>query len=248
MPIDKAVNQAPQLDIIIDEEEMPDIEIVLEEDGSAVVNMAQDDADEVDFYANLAEVIDEDDLSQIAMDVGAMFEADKSSRSDWEQMYSKGMDLLGLKLEERTKPFRGAAGATHPMLTEAIVQFQAQAFKELMPAGGPVRTQIVGRETVEKTQQASRVQDFMNYQITQVMEEYTPEFDQLLFYTGYGGSSFKKVYYDGQLGRMVSKLCLADDVYIPYNGSSVMSQFTDYAARHHANPRSRGQSYGCAAH
>lgn len=225
MPIDKAINQAPQLDIILSEaEEMPDVEIVLEEDGSAVINMTEDDADEVDFYANLAEVIDEDDLSSIAMDVGAMFEADKSSRSDWEQMYSKGMDLLGLKLEERTKPFRGASGATHPMLTEAIVQFQAQAFKELMPAGGPVRTQVVGRETVEKTQQAARVQDFMNYQITSVMEEYTPEFDQLLFYTGYGGSAFKKVYYDHQIGRMVSKLCLADDVYIPYNGSSVMSQ------------------------
>ena len=225
MPIDKAINQAPQLDIILSEaEETPDIEIVLEEDGSAVINMTEDDADEVDFYANLAEVIDEDDLSDIGMDVGAMFEADKSSRSDWEQMYSKGMDLLGLKLEERTKPFRGASGATHPMLTEAIVQFQAQAFKELMPAGGPVRTQVVGRETVEKTQQAARVQDFMNYQITSVMEEYTPEFDQLLFYTGYGGSAFKKVYYDHQIGRMVSKLCLADDVYIPYNGSSVMSQ------------------------
>ena len=224
MPIDKALNQAPTLDIVVSEEEMPDIEIILEEDGSAVVNMTEDDADEVDFYANLAEVIDEDDLSDIAMDVGAMFEADKASRSDWEQMYSKGMDLLGLKLEERTKPFRGASGATHPMLTEAIVQFQAQAFKELMPAGGPVRTQVVGRETVEKTQQASRVQDFMNYQITSVMEEYTPEFDQLLFYTGYGGSTFKKVYYDHQIGRMVSKLCLADDVYIPYNGSSVMSQ------------------------
>jgi len=127
-------------------------------------------------------------------------------------------------MEERTKPFRGAAGATHPMLTEAIIQFQAQAFKELMPAGGPVRSQIMGKETVEKFQQAGRVQDFMNYQITTVMEEYTPEFDQQLFYTGYGGSTFKKVYYDYQLDRMVSKLCLADDVYIPYNGSSVVSQ------------------------
>ena len=225
MPINKAVNQAPKLDIVIDnEDEMPDIEIVLEDDGSAVINMTEDDANEVDFYANLAEVIDEDDLGKIALDVGAMYEADKSSRSDWETMYSKGMDLLGLKIEERTRPFRGAAGATHPMLTEAIVQFQAQAFKELMPAGGPVRTQVVGRETVEKTQQAARVQDFMNYQITSVMEEYTPEFDQLLFYTGYGGSTFKKIYYDRQLGRMVFKLCLADDVYIPYNGSSVVSQ------------------------
>jgi hypothetical protein len=139
-------------------------------------------------------------------------------------MYSKGLELLGLKIEERTKPFRGAAGAVHPMLTEAIVQFQSQAMKELMPAGGPVRTQIVGKETLDKSQQAARVQDFMNYQITSVMKEYTPEFDQLLFYTGYGGSAFKKIYYDEQLERMVSKLCLPDDVYIPYWGSSVMSE------------------------
>jgi hypothetical protein len=203
---------------------MPDIEIVLEEDGSAVINMSEDDADEVDFYANLAEVIDSDELATIGIEVSSLFQADKGSRSDWEQMYAKGLDLLGFRMEERTKPFRGASGATHPMLTEAIIQFQAQAFKELMPAGGPVRSQIMGKETVEKFQQAGRVQDFMNYQLTTVMEEYTPEFDQQLFYTGYGGSTFKKVYYDYQLERMVSKLCLADDVYIPYNGSSVVSQ------------------------
>ena len=139
-------------------------------------------------------------------------------------MYSKGLDLLGLKIDERTQPFRGAANASHPMLTESIVQFQSQAFKELMPAGGPVRAQVVGKETVDKAQQAARVQDFMNYQITSVMEEYTPEVDQALFYLGYGGSIFKKVYYDEQQGRMVSRLVLADDLYIPYNGSSVMSQ------------------------
>lgn len=121
-----------------------------------------------------------------------MFEADKGSRSDWENQFAKGLDLLGLKMEERTKPFRGASGVAHPMLMEAIIQFQAQALKELLPAGGPVRSQIMGKETVEKYQQASRVQDFMNYQITTVMEEYTPEFDQLLFYTGYGGSTFKR--------------------------------------------------------
>ena len=225
MPIDKALNRAPVLDVVIGlpEPEM-DIEVVIDEDGGATVEIGGDEADEVDFYANLAEVIDPDDLGRIALDVSALFEADKGSRSDWEQMYAKGLDLLGLRMEERTKPFRGASGVAHPMLTEAIVQFQAQAFKELLPAGGPVRSQIVGKETVEKYQQATRVQDFMNYQITTVMEEYTPEFDQLLFYTGYGGSTFKKVYYDYQLGRMVSKLCLADDVYIPYNGSSVMSQ------------------------
>jgi len=225
MPIDKALNQAPVLDVVVGlPEPQMDIEVIIEDDGGATVEIGADKASEVDFYDNLVDVIDPDDLGRIALEVSAAFEADKGSRSDWENMYAKGLELLGLKMEERTKPFRGAAGVAHPMLTEAIVQFQAQAFKELMPAGGPVRTQIVGKETVDKYQQASRVQDFMNYQITTVMEEYTPEFDQLLFYSGYGGSTFKKVYYDYQLGRMVSKLCLADDVYIPYNGSSVMSQ------------------------
>lgn len=227
MPIDKVINQAPDASLVVIAEEavpMPDIEVVIDDEGGAIVEIGAEAAKEVDFYANLAEVVDPDELGRIAIDVSSMFEADKGSRSDWEQMYAKGLDLLGLRMEERTKPFRGAAGVTHPMLQEAIIQFQAQAFKELMPAGGPVRTQVLGKETVDKFQQASRVQDFMNYQITTVMEEYTPEFDQLLYYTGYGGSTFKKVYYDMQLGRMVSKLCLADDVYIPYNGSSVVSQ------------------------
>ena len=224
MPIDRAVNLAPNSDLLEGTSESPDIEIVLEDDGGATIELGEDDEDDVGFYGNIAEVIDDGDLGRISMDLMALFEADKSSRSDWEQMYSKGLELLGLKIEERTKPFRGAAGAVHPMLTEAIVQFQAQAFKELMPASGPVRTQIVGKETLDKVQQASRVQDFMNYQITSVMKEYTPEFDQLLFYTGYGGSTFKKVYYDEQIGRMVSRLVLPDDMYIPYNGSSVISE------------------------
>jgi hypothetical protein len=227
MPIDKALNQAPDSGILVIAEEAaaaPDVEIVIDEEGGATIEIGEGEAQEVDFYANLAEVVDPDALTRIALDVSAMFEADKSSRSDWEQMYAKGLGLLGLRIEERTKPFRGASGASHPMLQEAIIQFQAQAFKELMPAGGPVRTQVLGKETVDKFQQAARVQDFMNYQVTTVMEEYTPEFDQLLYYTGYGGSTFKKVYYDHQLGRMVSKLCLADDVYIPYNGTSVVSQ------------------------
>ena len=227
MAIEKALNQMPALEVIIgggSRSPQPEIEIILEEDGGATVEMGEQEAEEVDFYANLADVIDPDDLVGVGLEVSSLFEADKSSRSEWESMYSKGLDLLGFRMEERTKPFRGAAGATHPMLTEAIIQFQAQALKELMPAGGPVRSQIMGKETIEKFQQAGRVQDFMNYQITTVMEEYTPEFDQQLFYTGYGGSTFKKVYYDEQLGRMVSKLCLADDIYIPYNGSSVVSQ------------------------
>ena len=219
MPIDKALYEAPQTSIEIDDGE--DIEIVIDEEG-ATVEIEEEDS--VDFYDNLAPVLEEDVLQRVALDLSALFEADKSSRQDWEMTYAKGLELLGLRLDERTKPFRGAAGATHPLLTEAIVQFQAQALKELMPAGGPVRTQVLGKETIDKMQQASRVQDFMNYQITTVMKEYTPEFDQLLFYTGYGGSAFKKVYYDFQLGRMVSKLVLADDLFIPYYGSSVMSQ------------------------
>jgi chaperonin GroES len=225
MAIDKAVNPAPDVEITVETEELstPDIEIVLEEDGGAVIEIG-DKEDDVDFHANLAEVIDRNELSRVSIDLMAMFDADKSSRQDWEQTYSKGLDLLGLKMEERTKPFRGSASAVHPMLTESVVQFQSQAFKELMPAGGPVRTQILGKETVDKAQQASRVKNFMNYQLTSIMEEYTPEMDQALFYLGYGGSVFKKVYFDEQLDRMVSKLVLPDDLYIPYTGSSVMSQ------------------------
>ena len=223
MPVDKIVNEAPRTSVELDMEDMPDVEVILEDDGGATVEIGDDDM-EVDFYANLAELVEEDERSRISRELMALFEADKSSREDWEQMYAKGLDLLGMKIEERTKPFRGAAGAAHPLLMEGVVQFQAQALKELLPAGGPVRTQIVGKETLDKVQQASRVQDFMNYQITTVMEEYTPEFDQMLFYLGYGGSAFKKVYYDRQLQRMVSRLVLPDSLFIPYNGSSVMSQ------------------------
>jgi chaperonin GroES len=223
MPVDKIVNEAPKTSIELDMEDLPDVEVILEEDGGATVEIGEDDM-EVDFYANLAELVEEEERSRISRELMALFEADKSSREDWEQMYAKGLDLLGMKIEERTKPFRGAAGAAHPLLMEGVVQFQAQALKELLPAGGPVRTQVVGKETLDKAQQAGRVQDFMNYQITTVMEEYTPEFDQMLFYLGYGGSAFKKVYYDRQLKRMVSRLVLPDNLFIPYSGSSVMSQ------------------------
>ena len=224
MPIDKVVNLAPSTDMIeFDDVEDQDIEIIIEDDGSALIEIGGGE-EEQDFYANLAESIDPQDLGEISITLQALFDADKSSRGQWEEMYAKGLDLLGLKMEDRTQPFRGASGVVHPMLTEAIIQFQAQSFKELMPAGGPVRTQTLGKETLDKVQQAARVQDFMNYQITAVMKEYTPEFDQLLFYTGYGGSTFKKVYFDAQLNRMVSRLVLADDLFIPYHGSSVISQ------------------------
>ena len=227
MPIEKN-NDLPagNTDVEIEDvmtEDLPDIEIVFDEEGGVDITMGEEE-DEVAFDANLAEVLDPGVLQQISSELMPLFEADQGSRKDWEEQYGKGLKLLGFTFDERTKPFRGAAAATHPLLTEAIVQFQAQALKELLPAEGPVRTQVLGKETREKLMQADRVRDFMNYQITDVMEEYTPDFDQLLFYVGYGGSAFKKVYYDEDKQRMVSKLILPDNLYIPYNGSPVMSE------------------------
>jgi len=228
MPIEKN-NDLPagNIDVEVESmivEDLPDIEIVLDpETGSVDVTLGAED-DEVPFGANLAEVLDSSVLQQISSELMPLFEADQGSRKDWEEQYGKGLKLLGFTFDERTRPFKGAAATTHPLLTEAIVQFQAQALKELMPADGPVRTRVLGKETREKLMQADRVRDFMNYQITSVMEEYTPDFDQLLFYVGYGGSAFKKVYYDEDRDRMVSKLILPDNLYIPYNGSSVMSE------------------------
>ena len=203
---------------------MPDIEVEIDEEGGATVEIGEKEDDKVPFDSNLAEVIDPSVLQTMSSDLMSLFDADKSSRKEWEEQYGKGLKLLGFTFEERTKPFKGACGVSHPLLTESIVQFQSTALKELMPAEGPVRTQVLGKETREKLAQAERVRNFMNYQITTVMEEYTPDFDQMLFYVGYGGSAFKKIYYDENKGRMVSQLVLPDDLYIPYNGSSVMSE------------------------
>jgi len=206
-------------------ENLPDVEIHFDsETGDLLVNIGKEEDADVPFDANLAEVIDSDVLGTISSELMLLFDADRSSRKDWEDQYSKGIKLLGFTMEERTKPFKGASGVSHPLLTESIVQFQSTALKELLPAEGPVRTQVLGKETREKLMQADRVRDFMNYQITSVMEEYTPDFDQLLFYTGYGGSTLKKVYYDENKGRMTSALVLPDNLYIPYWGSSVMSE------------------------
>ena len=221
MSIEK--NTSP-MDIEVDEAmDMPDIEIILDEDGGATVEIGAEDED-LPHGANLAESLDDSTLTAISSELMMLFEADKSSRKDWEDQYGKGLELLGFTNEERTRPFRGACGVQHPLLSESIVQFQAQALKELLPSGGPVRTQVLGKETRERTMQAERVADFMNYQITTVMQEYTPDFDQMLFYVGYGGSAFKKIYFDQNQQRMVSALVLPDNLYIPYGGSSVMSK------------------------
>lgn len=195
-------------------------QIVEDEDGYVVDLDPQVDRDE-DFYANLAEEMDMRDLGSISSELTAEYDANKASRSDWEEAYSEGLELLGFNYEERTQPFRGSSGVTHPLLAEAATQFQAQAFNELLPPAGPVKTSILGTPTLEKEQQAKRVKDFMNYYITNVMEEYTPEFDQMLFYLPLAGSTFKKVYYDETLGRAVSKFVPAENLIVPYEAGDL---------------------------
>ena len=202
-------------------EEAPNVQMF--EDGGAVVNFGTPQQPQVQqgHGANLAEDLDDDILNDISDDVMKNFEDCRASRSEWEQTYVNGLDLLGFKYEDRTEPFQGSSGATHPVLAEAVTQFQSLAYKELMPAGGPVRTQIIGLETPDKSKQAQRVKEFMNYQLMINMKEYEPEFDQMLFNLPLSGSTFKKVYYDAILGRCVSKFVPAEDLYVPYTSTSL---------------------------
>ena len=208
-------------------EVLPDgIEIEPQEDGGVVIDLDPQKMmglDEGDFYRNLAEELSDQELASLSSELLSEFESNKASRSEWEDAYSKGLELLGYTYEERTMPFRGATGVTHPLLAEAATQFQAQAFNELLPPSGPVRTQIVGEKTRENESQAFRVKEFMNYYITNVMEEYTPEFDQMLFYLPLAGSTFKKVYYDEAMDRAVSKFVPAEDIVVPYGASDLDS-------------------------
>ena len=174
-----------------------------------------------DFNANLAETMDERTLSRMASELISEYKKDKESRKDWEQAYIKGLDLLGVKYQEVTRPFKGASNVTHPLLAESVTQFQAQAYKELVPSDGPVRTQIVGLQTPPIEQQATRVKDYMNYMLMEKMEEYTTDMDQMLFYLPLSGSTFKKVYYDSLLRRPVSKFVPAEDIVVPYYASDL---------------------------
>jgi hypothetical protein len=198
-------------------------EITENEDGSADINFdpSKNLNGQVEFGGNLADVIDEQELGVLGSELSQNYEDYKNSRADWEQAYTQGLDLLGFKYEQRTEPFQGASGATHPVLAEAVTQFQALAYKELLPAGGPVRTQIVGLSTPEIEQQSSRVSEFMNYQIMDVMQEYESDFDQMLFYLPLSGSTFKKVYYNETLGRAVSEFVQAQDIVVPYSATSL---------------------------
>ena len=199
-------------------------EITEMEDGSVDVNFDPESlrqSQATDFNANLADFVDERELGYLSSTLHQNYQDYKSSRKEWEKSYTQGLELLGFKYENRTEPFSGASGATHPVLAEAVTQFQALAYKELLPANGPVRTQIVGVQTPEKTQQSNRVKDFMNYQLMDQMKEYEPEFDQMLFYLPLAGSAFKKVYYDDLLERAVSKFVPADDLIVPYTATSL---------------------------
>ena len=172
---------------------------------------------------NLAEFLDEAYLGEISSDLRASFDDDMESRSEWEETYTKGLDQLGVKYEERTVPFEGASGVTHPLISESVTQFQAQAYKELLPAGGPVQTQVLGMQDPAREEQAARVKDFMNYQIMEVMEEFDPDMDQLLFYLPLSGSCFKKIYFDEAKQRAVAKFVPAQDLVVSYAASDLQT-------------------------
>ena len=196
----------------------PDEEgFVMMEDGSAVLEEDMVETLESGFDDNLAEFLSETELNKIAKDLMAGIDADRSSREDWEKTYKDGLKYLGMKFDEdRSEPFEGASGVIHPLLGEAVTSFQAQAYKELLPAGGPVKTQVLGNYDSNAELQAQRVKEFMNYQIVHKMEEYDQELDQLLFYLPLAGSAFKKIYYDETLGRAVSKFVAPEDLLVPY--------------------------------
>ena len=197
-----------------DEEQGPDeVDVEIMQEGE---EPEEEMEEQENFYDNLTEDMDDTLLGRLASELLSDYKRDKESRSDWEKGYISGLDLLGFKYNDDAKPFSGASSVTHPLLAESVTQFQAQAYKELLPASGPVRTQVIGADDDQKLQQAKRVKDYMNYMLTEEMEEYTPDFDQLLFYLPLAGSSFKKIYYDEVMRRAVSKFIPAEDLVVPY--------------------------------
>ena len=210
-------------------EEIPEQEVSFEpsDDGGVIVDFSSESIEMApepeieEWYENLIDGLDEEILTEIAHDVRDKYQADKESRSEWESMFEKGFDLLGLKLQEGTEPFEGACTAVHPLLIESAVKFQSKASQELFPASGPVKAQILGKATPEKQQQANRVQNFMNYQLTEQMPEYFDEFEKMLFHLPLIGSAFKKVYYDATLKRPVSEFVPIDQFYVSYYASNL---------------------------
>jgi len=224
IPGDEQVEEAIQQEVAIEESKKGPVEIEEAEDGSVTVdfdpNAASPEGGD-EHYANLAEFLPDEVLDELGSSLTQKYNDYNMSRKDWEQSYTKGLDLLGFKYDMRTEPFQGASGATHPVLAEAVTQFQALAYKELLPANGPVRTQVVGAPSPEKTQQAERVKDYMNYELMEKMSDYEPDFDSMLFYLPLAGSAFKKVYYDELEKRAMSKFVPADDLIVPYSATSL---------------------------
>lgn len=234
MAIEKALNQAPMglkdEDLLIEQEMEPEIEIEIEDPERVKIGIGgleielepgKDGGD--GFNANIAEEMDDDELAGLAADLIGDFDSDIDSRKDWVQTYVDGLELLGLKIEERTEPWPGACGVYHPLLSEALVKFQAETIMETFPAQGPVKTQIIGKETPEKMEAAIRVKNDMNYQLTEVMVEFRPEHERMLWGLGLSGNAFKKVYFDPSLGRQVSIFIPAEDVVVPYGASDIQS-------------------------
>ena len=203
-------------------------EVIPDGEGGAIVQAiaeatGMDINDMIEHDSNLAEYLDEEVLKEISMDLRASFEDDLQSRHSWEETYTKGLDLLGVGSTDRSVPFEGASGVTHPLIAESVTQFQAQAYKELLPSGGPVKTKVIGLSNQETEGQATRVKNFMNYLILEKMEEFDPDMDQMLFYLPLSGSTFKKVYYDEAKGRPVSKFVAAQDVVVPYTATDLVT-------------------------
>ena len=226
LPNTRTEIKVPGEEVEVKEEikEKAPVEVIPEEDGGATIDFepgAINIPGTEKHFDNLADILPDDVLEPLGSEMKQNYMDYKMSRKEWEKSYTDGLDLLGFKYENRTEPFQGASGATHPVLAEAVTQFQATAYKELLPADGPVRTQILGINTPAKQQQAERVKDFMNYQIMDQMKEYEPEFDSMLFHLPLAGSTFKKVYYDDLLGRAVSKFVPADDLVVPYTANSL---------------------------
>ncbi len=234
MAIDKALNQAPlgltEDDLAIAQSIQPDIEIEIEDPESVSIDMGgleieiePGKEDEEDFNANLAEHIDDKVLATLASELIGDYDEDIASRKDWIQTYVDGLELLGMKLEERAEPWEGACGVYHPLLSEALVKFQSETMLSTFPAAGPVKTQIIGKETPEKKDAAQRVQADMNYQLMDVMKEYRPEHERMLWGLGLAGNAFKKIYYDPHIERQVSMYVPAEDIVVPYGASDLES-------------------------
>ena len=220
MAIEKSLSQAPMgIESLMDE---PDIEIEIElPDEEGFEEEVESPA--ISFEGNLADEMSEGELQILAQELLSDYQDDIDSRKDWMQTYVDGLELLGLKIEERSEPWEGACGVYHPILAEALVKFQAETMMATFPAQGPVRTQIIGKETPDKKDSAQRVQDDMNYQLMDRMQEYRPEHERMLWGLGLSGNSFKKVYFDPQLNRQASIYVPAEDIVVPYGASSLQT-------------------------